>query len=107
MVGIDSPGLLIAKSQHLSPKGHPAAVISVSILAFVGGLLTILSPRILPLLPFVVARLGQPFRRSVLPMPVGMAAKTGLCLHILLSLESRFGALNLALMDGQTTSSLL
>ena len=100
MDGIDSPGLPIAKSQHLSPKGYPAAVISVSILAFVGGLLTIRSPRILPLLPFVVARLGQPFRSSVLPMPVGMASKPGLSLHILLSLAARFGALNLALMDG-------
>ena len=47
---------------------------SVLILAFVGGLLTILSPCILPVLPFVFARLGQPFRSSVLPMLVGMAA---------------------------------
>jgi len=46
---------------------------SVLILAFVGGLLTILSPCILPVLPFVFARLGQPFRSSVLPMLVGMA----------------------------------
>ena len=45
----------------------------VLILAFVGGLLTILSPCILPVLPFVFARLGQPFRSSVLPMLVGMA----------------------------------
>ena len=82
MDGIDSPGLAIAKSQHLSPKRYPATVISESILAFVGGLLTILSPRILPLLPFVVARLGQPFRSRVLPMPVGMASKPGLSLHI-------------------------
>jgi cytochrome c biogenesis protein CcdA len=33
------------------------------ILAFVGGLLTILSPCILPVLPFVFARLGQPLVR--------------------------------------------
>lgn len=46
---------------------------SVLILAFFGGLLTILSPCILPVLPFVFARLGQPFRSSVLPMLVGMA----------------------------------
>ena len=46
---------------------------SVLILAFVGGLLTILSPCILPVLPCVFARLGQPFRSSVLPMLVGMA----------------------------------
>ena len=47
---------------------------SVLILACVGGLLAILSPCcILPVLPFVFARLGQPFRSSVLPMLVGMA----------------------------------
>jgi cytochrome c biogenesis protein CcdA len=36
---------------------------SVLILPFVGGLLTILSPCILPVLPFVFARLGQPLVR--------------------------------------------
>jgi cytochrome c biogenesis protein CcdA len=36
---------------------------SVLILAFVGGLLTILNPCILPVLPFVFARLGQPLVR--------------------------------------------
>ena len=37
---------------------------SILILAFVGGLLTILSPCcILPVLPFVFARLGQPLVR--------------------------------------------
>jgi cytochrome c biogenesis protein CcdA len=36
---------------------------SVLILAFVGGLLTILSPCILPVLPLVFARLGQPLVR--------------------------------------------
>lgn len=46
---------------------------SLWILAFVGGLLTILSPCILPVLPFVFARLGQPFRTSILPMLAGMA----------------------------------
>jgi cytochrome c biogenesis protein CcdA/thiol-disulfide isomerase/thioredoxin len=43
------------------------------ILAFVGGLLTILSPCILPVLPFVFTRVGQPFARSGLPLLVGMA----------------------------------
>jgi cytochrome c biogenesis protein CcdA len=42
-------------------------------LAFVGGVLTILSPCILPVLPFVFARADQPFRRSGLPLLVGMA----------------------------------
>ncbi len=43
------------------------------LIAFIGGALTILSPCILPVLPFVFARAGQPFVRSVLPMLVGMA----------------------------------
>ena len=44
------------------------------ILAYLGGVLTIVSPCILPVLPFVFARAGQPFLRSGLPMLVGMAA---------------------------------
>ena len=43
------------------------------ILAYLGGVLTILSPCILPVLPFVFARSDQPFVRSGLPMLVGMA----------------------------------
>ncbi len=43
------------------------------LLSFLGGVLTILSPCILPVLPFVFARADQPFVRSVLPMLVGMA----------------------------------
>jgi cytochrome c biogenesis protein CcdA/thiol-disulfide isomerase/thioredoxin len=43
-------------------------------LAFVGGVLTIVSPCILPVLPFVFSRAGQPFRRSGLPLLAGMAA---------------------------------
>ncbi|NLS03404.1 cytochrome c biogenesis protein DipZ [Rhizobium sp. P32RR-XVIII] len=43
------------------------------ILAYLGGALTILSPCILPVLPFVFARAGQPFARSTLPMLAGMA----------------------------------
>ena len=43
-----------------------------AILAFVGGVLTILSPCILPVLPFVFARTGQRFVRSSLPLLVGM-----------------------------------
>ncbi len=41
--------------------------------AYVGGILTILSPCILPVLPFVFARSDQPFRRSGLPLLAGMA----------------------------------
>jgi hypothetical protein len=40
----------------------------IYLLAFVGGALTILSPCILPALPFVFARADQPFRRSGLPL---------------------------------------
>ena len=43
------------------------------ILAYLGGALTIASPCILPVLPFVFARADQPFLRSGLPMLAGMA----------------------------------
>jgi len=45
----------------------------IFLLAFAGGALTILSPCILPVLPFVFARSDQPFRRSGLPLLTGMA----------------------------------
>lgn len=41
-------------------------------LAYVAGVLTILSPCILPVLPFVFARAGRPFLTSTLPMLAGM-----------------------------------
>jgi cytochrome c biogenesis protein CcdA/thiol-disulfide isomerase/thioredoxin len=43
------------------------------VLAYLGGVLTILSPCILPVLPFVFARSDQPFVRSGLPLLIGMA----------------------------------
>ena len=43
------------------------------LLAYLGGVLTILSPCILPVLPFVFAKSDQPFVRSGLPLLVGMA----------------------------------
>ena len=43
-------------------------------LAFLGGALTIASPCILPVLPFVFASAGQSFLRRGLPMLLGMAA---------------------------------
>src|SRR5580658_4496114 len=46
----------------------------VAVLAFLGGGRTILSPCILPVLPFVLARTEQPFARSTLPLLIGMAA---------------------------------
>jgi len=45
----------------------------IYLLAFVGGVFTILSPCILPVLPFVFARADRPFRRSGLPLLLGMA----------------------------------
>ena len=43
------------------------------VLAYLGGVLTIVSPCILPVLPFVFARTGQPFVKSGLPLLAGMA----------------------------------
>ena len=43
------------------------------LLSYLGGVLTILSPCILPVLPFVFARSDQPFARSGLPLLAGMA----------------------------------
>jgi len=43
------------------------------LLAYLGGVLTLLSPCILPVLPFVFARADRPFLRSTLPLLLGMA----------------------------------
>ena len=45
----------------------------ILIIAYVGGVLTILSPCILPVLPFVFARADRPFSSHGLPMLLGMA----------------------------------
>ena len=45
----------------------------ILVLAYLGGVLTILSPCILPVLPFVFARADRPFRAHGLPMLAGMA----------------------------------
>jgi cytochrome c biogenesis protein CcdA/thiol-disulfide isomerase/thioredoxin len=42
------------------------------LLAYLGGALTILSPCILPVLPFVFSTAGQSFRRGALPLLAGM-----------------------------------
>ncbi len=44
----------------------------ILILAYLGGVLTIFSPCVLPVVPFVFSRSDQPFRKSGLPMLVGM-----------------------------------
>ena len=46
----------------------------IILLAYFGGILTILSPCILPVLPFVFARADRSFLRSTLPLLAGMAA---------------------------------
>jgi cytochrome c biogenesis protein CcdA/thiol-disulfide isomerase/thioredoxin len=43
------------------------------LLAFLGGILTIASPCILPVLPFVFSKANGPFRKSGLPLLAGMA----------------------------------
>ncbi len=45
----------------------------IFLLAYLGGVLTILSPCILPVLPFVFARADRPFVKSGLPLLAGMA----------------------------------
>ncbi len=50
---------------------YPGAMIFL--LAYLGGVLTILSPCILPVLPFVFARADRPFVKSGLPLLLGMA----------------------------------
>ncbi|MDQ8732584.1 cytochrome c biogenesis protein CcdA [Bradyrhizobium sp. LHD-71] len=43
------------------------------VLAYAAGLLTIATPCILPIVPFVLVRAGQPFRRGSLPLLIGLA----------------------------------
>jgi cytochrome c biogenesis protein CcdA/thiol-disulfide isomerase/thioredoxin len=43
------------------------------VLSYLGGVLTILSPCVLPILPFVFSRAGQSFTRSTLPLLAGIA----------------------------------
>ncbi|TFZ48720.1 cytochrome c biogenesis protein DipZ [Serratia proteamaculans] len=45
----------------------------ILILAYLGGILTIASPCILPVLPFIFSRADRPFLRSGLPLLLGMA----------------------------------
>lgn len=45
----------------------------ILLLAFLGGVLTILSPCILPVIPLVFARTGRDFRREIVPMLAGLA----------------------------------
>ncbi len=55
--------------------------LTLLILAFLGGVLTILSPCILPVIPLVFARVDRGFRREIAPMLCGLAlAFTGAAL---------------------------
>ncbi|MFZ2541112.1 MAG: cytochrome c biogenesis protein DipZ [Gallionella sp.] len=45
----------------------------ILLLAYIGGVLTIFSPCVLPVLPFIFSRADQSFRRSGLPILIGMA----------------------------------
>src|SRR5271170_3147547 len=58
------------------------------VLAFLGGVLTILSPCILPILPFTFARADQPFRKSGLPLLLSM----GLTFAVIASLAVAGGS---------------
>ena len=60
----------------------------IFLLAYIGGVLTIFSPCVLPVLPFIFARSDQSFRRSGLPILIGMA----LTFTVLASLAAVGGA---------------
>lgn len=49
------------------------AKMTLLLLTYLAGILTILSPCILPILPFIFSRTGRPFLTSTLPMLMGMA----------------------------------
>lgn len=81
----------------------------IFLLAYLGGLLTILSPCVLPVLPFVFVRPGIPFRRGGLPILLGMAvtfavlaslAATGGAWLVGVSQAGRYAAMALLLVMG-------
>jgi cytochrome c biogenesis protein CcdA/thiol-disulfide isomerase/thioredoxin len=49
-------------------------VLLLYVAVFAGGMLTIFSPCILPVLPFVLPRAGRPFRSETLPLLAGLVA---------------------------------
>jgi len=73
------------------------------VLAYAGGVLTVFSPCILPVLPFVFTRAGQPFARAGLPMLCGMAASFAAAA----SLASVAGGWVVALSDWARTAAML
>src|SRR5271154_7285370 len=61
-------------SNRLRPDNRRTTFMILFLLAYLGGVLTIVSPCILPVLPFVFARADRPFVKSGLPLLIGMAA---------------------------------
>jgi len=81
----------------------------IFLLAYLGGMLTIFSPCVLPVLPFIFARSGQSFRRSGLPILLGIAATftvlaslaaVGGAWLVALNQYGRYAALGLLLLLG-------
>src|SRR5262249_47627347 len=60
----------LTKFRQSSNEGDLPMILYV--LAYLGGVLTIVSPCILPVIPFVLARADRPFLKNGLPMLVGM-----------------------------------
>jgi cytochrome c biogenesis protein CcdA/thiol-disulfide isomerase/thioredoxin len=74
------------------------------LLAYFAGVLTIATPCILPILPFVLARAEEPFRRGALPMLLGLA----LAFAAVASLASIAGAWAIRWnRDGRTVALVL
>ena len=63
-------GLALELPASLTVHG---ATMLIVLLAYLGGMLTIVSPCILPVLPFVFARADRSFTRGALPLLAGMA----------------------------------
>jgi cytochrome c biogenesis protein CcdA/thiol-disulfide isomerase/thioredoxin len=68
--------LLVEPHRRPEPRNPvlKETMMTLLIIAYLGGVLTIFSPCILPILPFVFVRAEQPFLRSALPMLLGMAS---------------------------------
>jgi hypothetical protein len=74
------------------------------LLAYLAGVLTVATPCILPILPFVLARADEPFRRGALPMLLGLAV----AFAAVASLASFAGGWAVALnRDGRTVALML
>jgi len=76
------------------------------VLAYLGGVLTILSPCILPVLPFVFSRADQPFAKSGLPLLLGMGLTFTIVGAYRTVFVSRY-ATQMAWFDTLANSSLL